>query len=70
MYPHTALHCGRGVPLGFENRSDKPVTLILSFAPSPRGAINADEMRALVESRGRSVIAPAAMNEMAGGLLG
>lgn len=69
MHPHTALHCVRGVPLGFENLTDEPVSLILSFTPSPRGAIDPDEMRALVEARGRSVIAPATMNEMAGELL-
>jgi quercetin dioxygenase-like cupin family protein len=69
MQPHAALHCQRGVPLGFENPTDKPVTLILSFTPSPRGAINPDETRALVEERGRSVFSPESMNDMAGGIL-
>ena len=70
MVPHTALHIQRGVMLGFDNPTDKPVTLILSFTPSPKGAINPDEMRALIEKRGRSVMTPESMNEMAGGLLG
>ncbi len=69
MGPHTALHCVRGVPVGFENPGDEPVSLVLSFAPAPKGASNADEMRALVESRGRNVFSPAAMNAMAGDLL-
>ena len=70
MVPHTALHIQRGVMLGFDNPTDKPVSLILSFTPSPKGAINPDEMRALIERRGRSVMTPESMNEMAGGLLG
>lgn len=69
LHPHTALHCPRGLPVGFENPTDKPVSLILSFSPSPQGASNSDEMRAFVEKRGRSVFSPEAMNEMAGGLL-
>lgn len=69
MSPHTALHCQRGVPLGFENPTEEPVSLLLSFTPSPKGAKNSEEMRALIEKRGRSVLRPEAMNEMAGGLL-
>jgi quercetin dioxygenase-like cupin family protein len=69
MVPHTALHIQRGMLLGFENPTDKPISLILSFTPSPKGAINPDEMRALIEKRGRSVMSPESMNEMAGGLL-
>jgi mannose-6-phosphate isomerase-like protein (cupin superfamily) len=69
MTPHTALHGRRGVPFGFENPTDEPVSLILSFTPSPQGANSPDEMRAFVEKRGRSVLSPEAMNEMAGGFL-
>lgn len=69
MHPHTALHCEKGVPVGFENPTEEPVSLLLSFTPSPRGAMDSDEMRAFVEARGRSVFSPEAMNEMAGELL-
>lgn len=69
MQPHTALHCRRGVLLGFENPTAEPVSLILSFTPSPKGAMDPDQMRDLVEKRGRSVFSPESMNEMAGGLL-
>ena len=69
MYPHTALHCRKGVPVGFANPTAEPVSLILSFTPSPKGALNSDEMRQYLEARGRTVFAPAAMNEMAGKLL-
>jgi mannose-6-phosphate isomerase-like protein (cupin superfamily) len=69
MDPHTALHGERGVPIGLENPGEEPVSLVLSFAPPPKGATNSDEMRQSVESRGRSVFSPAAMNEMAGILL-
>jgi quercetin dioxygenase-like cupin family protein len=69
MVPHTALHIQRGVMLGFENPTEKPVSLILSFTPSPKGAMNPDEMRGLMEKRGRSMITPQVMNEMAGNLL-
>lgn len=68
MCPHTALHCKRGVPVGFENPNSEPVSLILSFTPPPKGANNSDEMRQLVESRGRSVFSPEVMNRMAGEL--
>ncbi len=66
MAPNNALHCPKGVPVGFENNTDKPVTLLLSFAPSPKGAENEDEMRAFVEARGRSTFSAAVMNQMAG----
>ena len=69
MYPHTALHCRRSVPVGFENPGQEPVSLILSFTPSPQGAKNPEEMRQYVESRGRSVFSPEAMNRMAGKIL-
>lgn len=68
MQAHTALHCVRGVPVGFENPHEDPVSLLLSFTPPPGGAKNSNEMRALVESRGRTVFSPTAMNEMAGSL--
>lgn len=66
MEPNNALHCPKGVPVGFENHTDEPVTLLLSFSPSPKGATNEDEMRALIEARGRSTFSAAVMNEMAG----
>jgi hypothetical protein len=66
MPPYTALHCAKGVPVGFENHGSEPVTLLLSFTPSPKGAINEDEMRAFVEKRGRSTFSATDMNKMAG----
>jgi mannose-6-phosphate isomerase-like protein (cupin superfamily) len=69
MYAHTALHCEKGVPVGFENPNQEPVSLILSFTPPPQGANNPDEMRRFVESRGRSVFSPNTMNKMAGDFL-
>lgn len=69
MYPHTALHCEKGVPIGFENPNDEPVSLLLSFTPSPKGAMNSDEMRQFIEARGRSMFSPEDMNRMAGSLL-
>ena len=69
MYPHTALHCQKGVMVGFGNPNQEPVSLILSFTPSPKGASNSDEMRQHVESRGKSVFSATEMNKMAGKLL-
>jgi mannose-6-phosphate isomerase-like protein (cupin superfamily) len=69
MRPHTALHCEKGVPVGFRNDGPEPVSLILSFSPPPQHAGNPEEMRRLVESRGRSVFSPESMNRMAGDLL-
>ena len=66
MPPFTAFHCERGVPVGFENPGDEPVTLLLSFSPAPKGANNEAEMRALVEKRGRSMFSAEEMNKMAG----
>ncbi len=69
MSPHTALHCERGVPIGLENPTGEPVSLILSFAPPPGGAVSHAEMRKLVESRGRKMRSASEMNVMAGDLL-
>ena len=69
MYPHTALHCKKGVPLGFENPNEEPVSLIISFTPSPQGDSNPDELRRRVESHGRSMLSAQTMNQMAGNLL-
>ena len=66
MPPLTAFHCERGVPVGFENPGDEPVTLLLSFSPAPQGANNEAEMRAFVEKRGRSTFSAEEMNKMAG----
>ncbi|MDX1435821.1 MAG: hypothetical protein R3335_03355 [Anaerolineales bacterium] len=69
MYPHTALHCKRGVKVGFDNPTKDPVSLVLSFTPAPGGPTNSQEMQEFVEARGRSIFSPASMNSMSGGLL-
>lgn len=68
MQPYSALHCPRGVPVGFFNRTSEPVSLTLSFTPSPRGAKNPQEMRQYLLDRGRKVWTADEMNAMSGGL--
>jgi hypothetical protein len=69
LRPHTAMNFPKGKPYGLWNEGDVPASLVLSFAPPPRGAKNPREMRELLESRGRSVEPPEEMNAMAGPLL-
>ena len=70
MPPHSALHIPKGVPAGFANQGDAPVTILLSFAPPPGTVSNIEEMRQRVESRGRRMWSPAEMNAMAGNIFG
>src|SRR5690606_9270261 len=53
--PMSALHCPKGVPVGFFNHGDKPASLVLSFAPPPGGAHNHEEMREFARKRGRRI---------------
>jgi hypothetical protein len=68
LTPHHALHIPKGVPVGFENRGQTPVTILLSFAPPPGSVHNTDEMRQRVEAGGRRMWSPAELNAMAGDL--
>lgn len=70
LSPHHALHIPKGVPLGFENHGNTPVTILMSFAPPPGGATNTEEMRKRVEGRGRRMWSPAELNAMAGNIFG
>ena len=66
LSPHHALHIPKGVPVGFENRGDAPVTILMSFSPPPSGVHNTEEMRERVEKRGRRMWSAAELNAMAG----
>jgi len=65
LRPHAAMNFPKGKPHGLWNEQDVPASLVLSFAPPPRGAKNPREMHELLEKRGRSVEPPEEMNAMA-----